>query len=220
MKQECKQIRIQPEAWSNYDDKYFGFTKFASNYKVIYDSSVKDAFNIYTKKGIIKFMQIKGGLYVYQHFAKYLNFVADEKGMMPPGDNNALNTICVMRKWNFASHVTATMVPTFIHACGKAKTQPQDSNLKTWPSHSVALIISEFVISTFLCCYPWLRKQLLLHTSCDKSVQLTSCMISTVDEKSWDTQSINLKLLNMNGIFIILLDFLLLRIVNIFCDKT
>ena len=49
---------------------------------------------------------------------------------------------CCQARINFASHVTLDTGPTFIGACGRAKTQLKDSNLEPSPSRGVALPLS------------------------------------------------------------------------------
>src|SRR5210317_1986933 len=56
------------DAW--YNEKLlgniFGFAGTVDMYRIMYDSEIEDAFNVYTENGVIKFKWNKDGLYTYK----------------------------------------------------------------------------------------------------------------------------------------------------------
>ena len=61
---------------------------------------IEDAFKVYTKEGVIKFMQNKEGLNVYWLSEKYLKIVAEAKRMTPPGKSHSEKVRCMVSTVN------------------------------------------------------------------------------------------------------------------------
>ena len=59
----------------------FGFAGTVDRYRVTYDLQIKDAFNVYTQYGIVKFQRNKEGLYTYKPKRCYLEEVQERKSM-------------------------------------------------------------------------------------------------------------------------------------------
>jgi hypothetical protein len=69
------------EAW--YDPSQvaniFGFAKLEDQYRITYDSSTENAFNVHTNDAIVKFKRNEDGLYVYRPSERHLKSVNKDK---------------------------------------------------------------------------------------------------------------------------------------------
>ena len=74
-------VRGFGKAWFDKDQmaNIFRFAGTVDRYKVTYDSTKEDAFNVHTKNGIVKFKRNKEGLYTYKPNTSFYNEVAEAK---------------------------------------------------------------------------------------------------------------------------------------------
>ena len=59
----------------------FGFAKTSDKYRITYDNSIEDAFNVFTDDGVIKFTKSDDGLYIYKPTDQFLKTTAEKNGM-------------------------------------------------------------------------------------------------------------------------------------------
>ena len=74
-----------------------GFSHMANKFHVTYDSEVENAFFVYTEHKVIKFAQ-EGRLYCYTPSKKYLNKVAEAKGLSEDPEQEYSNVIASVQE--------------------------------------------------------------------------------------------------------------------------
>ena len=67
----------------------FGLTGTVNHYRITYDSSKKDTFNVHTQHGIVKFKRNKDGLYTYKPLPCYYKEVKEHN----EGVNQMITTV-------------------------------------------------------------------------------------------------------------------------------